>query len=192
MKKSTIFCVLTLATLLAPCQSGVWYDNPFGAGPPNIYDFVGKKISGKNVVMDVYIGKLLIFVNIPPLECPYVSSFLDELNQMQIYYYDRGLRVLAFQSFEFGCDGNSYRLPSDKMVKRKKYKFEIFKPVYVNGLSGDRLWSYFRMVTGNNFFSYDIIWNYTKFVVNRNGVVVERLEPEVTAKELEKIMLKYL
>jgi glutathione peroxidase-family protein len=49
-------------------------------------------------------GKLLIFVNIPPLECPYVSSFLDELNQMQIYYYDRGLRVLAFQSFEFGCD----------------------------------------------------------------------------------------
>ena len=177
----------------------------------SIYEISVKKRDGKEINLSEYKDKVLLIVN-TATGCGFTPQY-EALENLYQKYHDKGLEIL-----DFPCDQFGHQAPgSDEEIHEfctAKYKttFDRFAKIEVNGENEDKLFNYIKnkapykeviglknkvmmksleKISGTSK-SNDIKWNFTKFLVDRNGNVVNRYEPVIEPKDIEEDIKKIL
>ena len=157
----------------------------------SVYDFTVKNIRGKDVKLDAYKGKPLLIVNTAS-ECGFTPQYkgLETLYQK---YHGKGLEILGFPCNQFGAQepGTEKEIESFCEVNYG-VTFPLFAKVDVNGDNAAPLYRHLKKEKPGLLGSEAIKWNFTKFLVDRKGNVVERYapnaEPESITGDIEKLL----
>ncbi len=137
----------------------------------------------KSIQFDQYQGKVLLIVNTAS-KCGFTPQY-TELQALHEQFHDQGLEILAFP-----CDQFAHQEPgSDSEIQQfcqlnYGVTFPVFSKVEVNGKTAHPLFQYLRSQK-KSLLGDSIKWNFTKFLVSRNGESIERFEPTVKPLELE-------
>lgn len=138
----------------------------------SIYDFNVKDISGKNIELSAYRGKVLLIVNTAS-ECGFTPQYKD-LEELYQKYKDQGFCVLAFPSNDFGeqepLEGKQIH---EFCTVNFKTTFPIFNKIHVKGKNADPLFKFLSNKSQNG--SVDIApkWNFQKYLIGKDGKVVD-------------------
>ena len=157
-----------------------------------IYDFKVKDTEGKEVSLDKYREKVLLIVN-TATECGFTPQY-DGLQKLYETYKDRGVEVLDFPCNQFGgqAPGTNEEI-ANFCTARFGTTFDRFDKIDVNGENEDPLYTFLKNSQGG-IFGDKIKWNFTKFLIDRQGNVVERYssqkKPENIAKDIEGLLDK--
>jgi glutathione peroxidase len=150
-------------------------------------NFTMKDIDGKDVALSKYRGKVVLIVNVAS-ECGLTPQYAD-LQALHDKYAEQGLAILGFPANEF----NQQEPGTNKDIKTfcaEKYgvKFDMFSKVVVKGEGQCDLYKFLTATDTNPKFAGEIQWNFTKFLIARDGSVVNRFEPKVKplAEEVTK------
>ncbi len=156
----------------------------------NIYDFKVTNNKGDLVDLSIYKGKVLLVVN-TATGCGFTPQYKG-LQEMYDKYKDKGFEIL-----DFPCNGFLFQAPgSDEKINSfctLKYNttFPRFTKIKVNGRNADPLYKY--LTSKESGFGGKIKWNFTKFLIDRDGNVVNRFapnaKPEVFEEEVSKVVL---
>ena len=156
-----------------------------------IYDFSVKDIRGKTVKLDAYKGKALLIVNTAS-KCGFTPQYKG-LEALYGKLHGNGLEILGFPCNQFGEQepGDAKEIESFCEVNYG-VTFPLFAKVDVNGDEAAPLYKYLKNAKPGLLGTEAIKWNFTKFLVDRNGVVVERyapkVEPAAIAGDIEKLL----
>ncbi|CAL9095740.1 unnamed protein product [Musa textilis] len=157
----------------------------------SIHDFTVKDIDGKDVSLNKFKGKVLLIVNVAS-KCGLTTSNYTELSHIYEKYKTQGFEILAFPCNQFG--GQEPGSNSDiKQFACTRFKadFPIFDKVDVNGPTTAPVYQFLKSSAGG--FLGDLIkWNFEKFLVDKNGKVVERYPPTTSPFQIEKDIQKLL
>jgi glutathione peroxidase len=153
-----------------------------------VYDFSAQTIDGKPVSLDQFKGRVLLIVNTASA-CGFTPQFKG-LQALWDRYGERGLTVVGFPSNEFGAqDPGSNQEISSFCEMNYGVNFPMMAKVAVNGGDAHPLWQWLKGEKPGFLGTEAIKWNFTKFLVGRNGEVLKRYapqdEPEKLAKDIE-------
>ena len=156
----------------------------------NIYDFMVRNAKGVEVPMKEYQGKVLLIVN-TATGCGFTPQY-EGLQTLYDRYRERGLEILDFPCNQFGhqAPGTEDEIQEFCTLKYKT-TFPLFAKIDVNGPDADPLFTFLKKQKGG-FLGNDIKWNFTKFLVSRDGTVVERYAPATKPEKIEGDILKLL
>jgi len=152
--------------------------------PMNVHDFSVKTIDGKEVSLSAYKGKALLIVNTAS-QCGYTPQYKG-LEALYGQYKDKGFEILAFPSNDFGGQEPGSNEEIKKFCELKfKTTFPLFAKIAVKGDAAHPLYKY---LTGLKENGGEVAWNFNKFLVSPEGVVVAHLASGVdpTSDELKK------
>lgn len=155
-----------------------------------VYEFTVKDPKGQDIKLEKYKGKVLIIVNVAS-QCGYTDNHYKQLNELYDKYYEKGLRILAFPCNQFGGQEPGTLNEILQFTKKKNVKFDIFEKIDVNGDDAHPLWNFLKKTQSGTLGDF-VKWNFSKFIVDRNGMPVERFGPNVSPLELEPYLAKYL
>jgi len=157
----------------------------------SIYDFTVKDIRGNDVNLSQYSGKVLLIVNVAS-QCGLTQTNYKELNVLYEKYKNKGFEILAFPCNQFAGQepGNNDEI-AEVVCTRFKSEFPVFDKVEVNGKNAAPLYKFLKDQKGG-IFGDGIKWNFTKFLVNKEGKVVERYAPTTSPLKIEKDLEKLL
>ena len=157
-----------------------------------IYGFTLNSIDGKAAPLADYKGKVVLMVNVAS-QCGYTPQY-SALEAIYEKYKDQGFVILGFPANNFGAQepGTNEEI---KTFCTRKYSvtFPMYAKISVKGADQAPLYAYLTKETGAGM-TGDIKWNFTKFLVDRNGNVVQRFESAVTpdSKEVTSAIEKQL
>ena len=156
----------------------------------NIYDFKVRNVKGVEVPMTEYQGKVLLIVN-TATGCGFTPQY-EGLQNLYDKYKDKGLEILDFPCNQFGhqAPGTEEEIQEFCTLKYKT-TFPLFAKIDVNGKNAAPLFTFLKNQKGG-FLGDDIKWNFTKFLVSRDGKVVERYAPVTKPEKIENDILKLL
>lgn len=139
---------------------------------------------GKEIDFGIYKGKVLLVVN-TATKCGFTKQY-DGLETLYKKYKDKGFEILDFpcNQFLFQAPGTSNEI-HDSCVLRFMIQFPQFDKIKVNGNEAHPLYTYLKENAPEGK-QGRIKWNFTKFLINRNGEIVDRFEPPVTPEEIDK------
>jgi len=151
----------------------------------NIYDLNVKDIDGNNISMSKYKGKTLLIVNVAS-KCGFTSQY-EGLEELYETYKDKDFMVLGFPSNEFSNQepGNEEEIKSFCSLTYN-VKFDMFSKVEVNGKNEAPLFKYLKEQQTGVLGSEKIKWNFTKFLVDKKGEVIDRYAPITKPLSLKK------
>lgn len=149
-----------------------------------IYDFKVKDNKGKEVDLKEYKGKVLLIVN-TATGCGFTPQYIG-LQTLYEKYQKEGLEILDFPCNQFGnqAPGTEEEIASF-CDARFGITFKQFAKINVNGENEEPLYTYLKKEKGG-FLSSNIKWNFTKFLVDKQGNVVKRYGSTVTPEKIEK------
>ena len=201
MKKVSLLLILILNITIVMAQNSV-------------LDFTVKDRKGNDVALSEYKGKVLLIVN-TATKCGFTPQY-EELEALYKAYKDKGLEILDFPCNQFGNQAPG----SDEEIAQfcsLNYgtEFPQFKKIEVNGENEDPLFTYLKKEKGFEGFNLehpigkildemmtkaepdyatkpDIKWNFTKFLVDKEGKVIARYEPTHDIKLIEQDIKKLL
>ncbi len=149
-----------------------------------IYDFDVTKANGETYKLDEYKGKVMLIVNTAS-KCGLNGQF-DGLEEIHQKYKDKGVAVLGFPSNQFA---NQEPGSSEDAEEACRINFGVTFPIHekikVNGNDAHPLFQYLKEQQ-KGVLTSKIKWNFTKFLVDQDGNVVERFGPKIEPKEIEK------
>jgi len=153
----------------------------------SIYDIKVKDMKDAEVSLSEYKGKVLLIVNTATL-CGYTPQY-PGLQELYVKYRDRGFELLDFPCNQFmGQAPGTVEEIHATCSTRFGITFKMFQKIDVNGKNESPLYTFLKAQTGGK----DIRWNFTKFLIDRQGNVVRRFDskdkPEDIAPEIEKIL----
>ncbi|PWA93235.1 glutathione peroxidase [Artemisia annua] len=153
--------------------------------PKSVHDFTVKDIRGNEVPLSSYKGKVVLIVNVAS-KCGLTESNYKELNILYQKYKDQDFEILAFPCNQFLWQepGTNEEI-QETVCTRFKAEFPIFDKVDVNGNNAAPLYKYLKSEK-SGFISEGIKWNFTKFLVNKEGKVIARYGPRTPPLEFEK------
>lgn len=155
-----------------------------------IYDFSAKDLSGNNVDFSDFKDKLLLIVNTAS-KCGFTPQF-EGLEKLHQQYKDQGLVVIGFPCNQFGSqDPGSNDEIGAFCQKNYGVDFLMMEKIDVNGNNEHPLYTWLKKQEGG-FLTDGIKWNFTKFLVNRQGEVVERYAPTTKPESIEADIVKLL
>lgn len=156
----------------------------------SIYDFKAKDIHGDEGSLDKYKGHVCIIVNVAS-KCGHTKSNYEQFVELfDKYSEDNGLRILAFPCNQFGRQEPGESVKICEFVKKYNVKFDIFEKIEVNGNNAHPLWKYLTSkIKGPK--GKNIDWNFTKFIINKEGQVVERHKSSVKPMHMIEYLDKY-
>jgi glutathione peroxidase len=149
----------------------------------SLYDFSAQRLNGDSQNLDAYRGKVLLVVNTAS-ECGFTTQYAG-LEALYRTYKDRGLVVLGFPCNQFGGQE-----PGDEeaigqfCLKKFDVTFPLFAKIDVNGDHAHPLYVWLKHEAAGILGTEAIKWNFTKFLINRQGKVVERYAPATRPDEL--------
>jgi glutathione peroxidase len=149
------------------------------------YDFSARDIQGQEKSLDDYRGKVLLVVNVAS-KCGFTPQYAG-LEKLWRQYRERGLVVLGFP-----CDQFGHQEPGDEAEIRNfcsltyDVDFPMFAKVEVNGAGAHPLWKWLKDEKGGLLGIGAIKWNFSKFLVGRDGKVLKRYAPTDTPESLAK------
>ncbi|XP_053665208.1 uncharacterized protein LOC128714356 [Anopheles marshallii] len=162
-----------------------------GKAASSVYDFTAKDIDGKQVQLGQYRGHVLIIVNVAS-HCGYTDGHYKEFNQLYKEYAEsKGLRILAFPCNQFGGQEPGTNAEIKQFAADRNVQFDMFAKVDVNGDDAHPLWQYLKQRQGGTLVDA-IKWNFTKFIVDKNGQPVGRYGPTTSPLEMRDELEKYL
>uniref|UniRef100_A0ACD5Z5L3 Uncharacterized protein n=1 Tax=Avena sativa TaxID=4498 RepID=A0ACD5Z5L3_AVESA len=157
----------------------------------SVHDFTVKDASGKDVDLSTYKGKVLLIVNVAS-QCGLTNSNYTELSQLYEKYKDQGFEILAFPCNQFGGQEPG---TNEEIVQfactRFKAEYPIFDKVDVNGDNVAPIYKFLKNSKGS-LFGDNIKWNFSKFLVDKEGRVVDRYAPTTSPLSIEKDLKKLL
>ncbi|GER38871.1 glutathione peroxidase [Striga asiatica] len=168
--------------------------------PQSIHEFTVKDAKGNDVNLGTYKGKVLLIVNVASqwyaLASLYTSGLTNsnytELTQLYKKYKDQGLEILAFPCNQFGSQEPGTNEEIQEFVcTRFKAEYPVFDKVEVNGPNADPVYKYMKSIK-SSIFGDSIKWNFSKFLVDKEGRVVDRYAPTTSPLSIEKDIKKLL
>ena len=177
-----------------------------------IYDFIIKDMKGNDISLSEYKGKVLLIVN-TATKCGFTPQY-DELQKLYDKYKDQNFDII-----DFPCNQFNEQAPEDNeeihkfCTGRFGIKFKQFAKIDVNGENEDKLYTYLKKEMPTPNFgkgakaalmkktfkalnktknSSDVQWNFTKFLIDKNGKVVNRFEPTYNIDLIEKEIVELL
>lgn len=156
-----------------------------------IYDYKVKTIDGALVPLSDYKGKTLLIVNVAS-KCGFTPQYA-ELEDIYRNYKDQGLEILAFPCNQFGSQepGNPEEIKNFCSLTYN-VTFPLFAKVDVNGNNEEPLYKFLKDSVKGVLWTKAIKWNFTKFLVDKNGLPVARFAPNDKPLELVGEIKKYL
>lgn len=152
-----------------------------------IYDFKVKDIDGKEIKLSKYKDKTLLIVNVAS-KCGFTSQY-EGLEALYDKYKDKGLAILGFPSNQFANQEPGTNKEIKEFCKLTYgVSFDMFEKIDLNGKNESPLYTYLKNEVPGFMGSKNIKWNFTKFLVDRDGKVVDRyasttkpssIEPEI-------------
>jgi glutathione peroxidase len=157
----------------------------------DIYDFPLKTLAGAEVTLAEHRGKVLLIVNTASL-CGFTPQYGD-LEALYKKYKDRGLVVLGFPCNQFGKqEPGDARDIAAFCTKNYGVTFPMFAKVDVNGPNASPLFDYLKQSKRGLLGSKTIKWNFTKFLIARDGAPIARFAPNRTPASLQRDIEKAL
>ena len=156
----------------------------------SIYDFKVKDGKGLESSMSQFEGKVLLIVN-TATGCGFTPQYKG-LQELYDKYREQGFEVLDFPCNQFGhqAPGTNDEIESFCTLKYHT-TFPRFAKIDVNGKNEEPLFRFLKQEKGG-FMGDDIKWNFTKFLISRDGSVVERYAPITKPEKIEQDILKLL
>ncbi len=151
----------------------------------NIYDFKMKDIDGKEVSLSKYKNKVLLIVNVAS-KCGFTKQY-SELEVLFKKYKDKDFMILGFP-----CNQFLYQEPGDeatiKSFCQTKYDvtFDLFSKIKVGGKEINPLYNYLITTKPWSPRAKAVKWNFEKFLIDKEGNIVNRFESKITPFEIEK------
>lgn len=154
------------------------------------YDYAAKKMSGKEVKMEEFKGKVLLVVNTAS-KCGFTPQ-LEGLEELYKKYKDRGFEVLGFPCNQFGKqDPGTNKEISEFCLLNYGVSFTMFEKIEVNGENAHPIYKFLKENT-KGILGSEIKWNFTKFLIDSEGNVVDRFAPTTKPSKIEKDIEKLL
>jgi glutathione peroxidase len=149
----------------------------------SIYDFSVATPDGGQVSLSDYKGRALLIVNVAS-KCGLTPQY-EGLEALYRDTKDSGLEVLGFPCNQFGGQepGTAEEIQGF-CTTNYDVTFPLFSKIDVNGPNADPLYTFLRGEAPGNSEDGDIAWNFTKFLIGRDGAVVARYEPKTTPEEI--------
>jgi len=143
----------------------------------SIYDFQVKDIKGQSHSLSEYKNKVLLIVNVAS-KCGFTPQY-EGLEKLYQELHEKGLEILAFPCNQFGGQepGSSEEIQQFCDLNYKT-SFPLFEKIEVNGENSHPLYQYLKIEQKGILGTEAIKWNFTKFLVDRSGKVVERYAPQ--------------
>lgn len=156
-----------------------------------IYDFSVSLANGQTVRLADYRGQVLLIVNVAS-KCGFTPQY-DGLEKLHKQYQPQGFSVLGFPCNQFMAQESGSNEEIQQFCKLKyDVSFPVFAKIKVNGKEADPLYQYLKTQKRGSFFLSAIKWNFTKFLIGRDGNVVARFgpmsSPASLAGEIEKLL----
>lgn len=153
-----------------------------------IYDFIVKDINEKDVALSKFKNKVLLIVN-TATGCGFTPQY-KQLEELYRKYKDKGLEILDFPCNQFAnqTPGSSKEIQSFCSLNYG-VSFKQFKKIDVNGKNAAPIFTYLK-AKKPGLFGKRIKWNFTKFLVDKQGNVVKRFSPTTNPLKIEKDILK--
>ncbi len=156
----------------------------------NIYDFQVKDAKGNVVNLSEYKGKTLLIVN-TATGCGFTPQYKG-LQHLYEKYQSKGLEILDFPCNQFGKQAPGTEDEIHQFCEiNYKTTFPLFSKIDVNGKNELPLYTYLKGQKGG-FLSKRIKWNFTKFLINKKGEVIERFGPAKTPEAIEEKIARIL
>jgi glutathione peroxidase len=150
-----------------------------------IFDYSCKTPSGAEKSLSDYKGKVILVVNTAS-KCGFTPQF-EGLEELYETYHDQGLEILGFPCNQFGKqDPGSNDEITEFCQLNYGVSFPMFGKIEVNGGAADPLYKHLKKQAPGALGTQAIKWNFTKFLINREGKVLKRFAPATTPKQLEK------
>ena len=172
LRKSIVFLGVLAMTLPLTAATG-------------LYDFTLNAIDGKPAPLAAYKGKVLLLVNVAS-RCGYTPQYAG-LETAYRKYKDRGFLILGFPANNFGGQEPG---TNEEIQQFCKLKYDVTFPMYAKvSVKGEDATPLYKWLTinANPAVAGDIKWNFTKFLVDREGKVVARFESKVKPDDPEFI-----
>jgi glutathione peroxidase len=151
----------------------------------SVYDFEANLIDGKPVKLSAFKGKVLLIVNTAS-KCGFTPQFAG-LEALHEKYADKGLAVLGFPSNQFGGqDPGTNEEIGAFCMKNYGVSFPMMEKIDVNGANAAPLYKWLTKEKPGLLGSTAIKWNFTKFLISRDGTVIKRYAPLDTPASLER------
>ena len=150
----------------------------------SIYDFSAKDIDGNEQKLDAYRGKTMLIVNVAS-KCGFTPQY-EGLEALYRKFKEQGLVVLGFPCDQFGHQepGNENEIRNFCSLNYD-VTFPMFAKIDVNGADEHPLYRQLKSQAPGVLGTTAVKWNFTKFLVNRDGAVVARYSPRDTPEDIE-------
>ena len=156
-----------------------------------VFDFSAEDAKGDNVALENFRGKVLLIVNTAS-KCGFTPQY-EGLEKLQTDYHEKGFEVLAFPCNQFGKqEPGSNEEIVEFCTTRFSATFPIFSKIDVNGADTHPLYAWLKQQAKGIMGTERIKWNFTKFLINRQGEVVKRYgsqaKPEQIADDIAALL----
>jgi glutathione peroxidase len=158
----------------------------------NFYKFSARSLRGNEISMDAYRGKVILVVNTAS-KCGFTPQY-EGLEKLYEKYKDKGLVVLGFPCNQFGNqEPGSEKEIAEGCLINYGVTFPVFSKIDVNGSDAHPVFKYLKSELPG-FILKRIKWNFTKFLIDPNGIPVKRYAPSVSPEnitgDIEKLLGK--
>lgn len=159
--------------------------------PRKIYDFVVNTIDGKEISLSEYENKVLLIVNVAS-KCGFTKQYAG-LENLYEKYKSKDFVILGFPCNQFGGQepGTAEEIQSFCSLKYN-VTFPMFEKINVNGKNAHPLYVYLKSAAKGVMGTESIKWNFTKFLVNRDGSVIKRFASKDTPESIENEIVSML
>jgi glutathione peroxidase len=192
--KVFIILIVTIVMLKSIFQNTIeelpFFGEKVDFSSKNFYDFEAKMLNGQTVSMNQFKGKTVVVVNTAS-KCGLTPQY-EGLEQLYEKYKDEGLVILGFPCNQFAGQepGTSDEIESFCKVNYG-VSFPMFEKTDVNGKDAHLIFQYLKSVLGD--FPIDSIkWNFTKFLIDKNGKPYKRFAPNTEPVEMEEDIIHLL
>jgi glutathione peroxidase len=157
----------------------------------SIYDFSANKLNGQKTDLKEFEGKTIIVVNTAS-KCGLTPQY-EGLEELYSKYKDEGLVVLGFPCNQFGNQekGTSEDIQEFCQVNYG-VNFPVFEKIDVNGKNAHPLFKYLKSKLSGGLLGSAIKWNFTKFVIDKNGKPLKRFAPTTKPEKMETYVKEIL
>ncbi|MBK1735792.1 glutathione peroxidase [Halorhodospira abdelmalekii] len=153
--------------------------------PTSVYDFTATTITGQPQPLRDFAGQVLLIVNVAS-QCGLTPQY-QGLQTLQSRHHERGFTVLGFPCNQFGNQepGEEAEI-AEFCTTRFEVNFPLFAKIEVNGDQAHPLFQYLKSEAPGLMGSRAVKWNFTKFLVDRQGRVTARYAPQTAPEALER------